>query len=141
MSGRGQSQRPRSSKLKRSSDDSSYSDNITVTDTTPVLAKRQRKESEDSKAAPTMSAVATLVNVPDAVLWVYQQLLPKNPEGIAFLFSPPFSEALEVRAEYLAIKYQINTEDAIEELRRLLAIKAFTVDKDGNKISPTTLSA
>jgi hypothetical protein len=88
-----------------------------------------------------MSAVAMLVNVPDAVLQVYHQLLPKNPEGIAFLFSPPFFEALEVRAGRLAIKYQINIEDAIEELRRLLAIKAFTVDKDGNKISPTPLSA
>jgi hypothetical protein len=141
MSGRSRPQRPRSSKLKRESDDSSYSDNITITDTTPVPAKRQRKESEDSKAAPTMSAVATLVNVPDAVLQVYQQLLPKNPEGIAFLFSPSFFEALEVRAERLAIRYQINIEDAIEELRRLLAIKAFTVDKDGNKISPTPLSA
>ncbi len=67
-------------------------------------------------------------------------MLPKNPEGIAFLFGSPFSEALQVPAERVALEYQITKEDAIEELRRLLVIKAFTVDKDANKISPTPLS-
>jgi hypothetical protein len=67
-------------------------------------------------------------------------MLPENPEGIAFLFGTRFSEALQVPAMRVAIQYQITKEDAIEELRRLLIIKAFTADIDANKISPTPLS-
>jgi hypothetical protein len=131
MSGRRQSQRPR--KLKSELEESS--DNTTL-----VPANHHRKQSEASKAAPTMSVAVTTIGVPNAILQVYQHMLPNNPEGIAFLFDFPFSKALQVTAERVAIQYQITKEDAIEELRRLLVIKAFTVDKDANKISPTPLS-
>jgi hypothetical protein len=87
-----------------------------------------------------MSVPATAINVPDAVLQVYQSMLPQNLEGIAFLFSSRFSEALQVPAQRVAIPYQITEAEAIEELRRLLAIKVFTADEDANKISPTPLS-
>lgn len=87
-----------------------------------------------------MSVAANTIDVPDAILRVYQQMLPKSPEGIEFLFSARFSDALRVPAERVAIEYRITKDDAIEELRRLLVIKAFTADEDATKISPTPLS-
>jgi hypothetical protein len=135
MLSRRQSERPSTLKREREKPP----DNP-ITNTSPVPAKRQRKESKASKTTHTMSVAATAINVPNAILQVYQHMLPKNPEGIAFLFGSPFSEALQVPAERVATEYQITKEDAIEELRRLLVIKAFTVDKDANKISPTPLS-
>jgi hypothetical protein len=112
----------------------------TITDTTPVAAKRQRKESKAAKTAPTMSTTATAINVPDAVLQAYQHMLPKNPEGIAFLFGSRFSDAIQGPSQRVAIISQVSKEEAIEEFRRLLAIKMFTVDEDASKISPTPLS-
>jgi hypothetical protein len=67
-------------------------------------------------------------------------MLPKSPEGRTFLFSPRFSEALQVPAERVAIRYQVTKAQAIEEFRPLIAIKTFTVDEDATKISPTPLS-
>ena len=81
-----------------------------------------------------------MANVPDADLKAYRQMLPNNPEGIDFLFSSRLSEAVQVPAQRVAIQYQITKENVIEELRRLLVIKAFTIDKYATKISPTPLS-
>jgi hypothetical protein len=67
-------------------------------------------------------------------------MLPKTPEGRTFLFSPRFSEGLQLPAERVAIRYQVTKAQAIEEFRRLIAIKTFTVDEDATKISPTPLS-
>ena len=82
--------------------------------------------------------------------------MPDKPRGIQFLFSPAFSSAilvspyylknpktcanLKVTAEHVASTYKITQEEAIEEFRRLLAIKAFTMDENATKISPTPLS-
>jgi hypothetical protein len=141
MSGKRQSQR-HLNKAKREHEESLSTDN--TTDSTPASAKRQRKEPKDSITGPATTALTMSLShttiVPNTVLPVYQHMLPKNPEGIAFLFGTRFSEALQVPAERVAIQYQITKEDAIEELRRLLIIKAFTADVDANKISPTPLS-
>jgi hypothetical protein len=87
-----------------------------------------------------MSAATAAVKVPEALLRVYQHLLPENPKGIEFLYSSPFCKVLEVPANRVAMEFGVARENVIEELRRFLAIKAFTVDKDANKISPTPLS-
>jgi hypothetical protein len=50
-----------------------------------------------------MSVVTTTADVPDAVLKAYQLILPIKHNGIDFLFSLDFSEALEVPAERIAI--------------------------------------
>lgn len=71
---------------------------------------------------------------------VYQQLLPDNPQGAAFLFGPRLLEALEEPLEQLTNQYDLTAETAIEELRRLLAIKTYTADRHATKISPTPLS-
>jgi hypothetical protein len=70
---------------------------------------------------------------------VYQQLLLRSPEGITFLFSTRFSNDLQVAASQLSVDYNVTADQAIEELRRLPAIKAFTEDHNADKISPTTL--
>ncbi|CZR60727.1 uncharacterized protein PAC_10623 [Phialocephala subalpina] len=133
MSGRRKSQR--SSTLKRD-----HEEPIIITDSpTASPAKRQRNESKIPKTTLTISAAAMTTNVPDAVIRVYQQMLPNNSEGIAFLFGSRFSDALRVPAERVAIQYHVTKDDAIEELRRLLVIKAFTADEDATKISPTPL--
>jgi hypothetical protein len=128
-------------KLKRGLDEGP--DNTKNTVTTPVPSKRQREETNSSKtpAAPMMPEANTNLNVPDdAVLKTYQQLLPENPEGITFLFHPQFSEALDAPAQLVATECGITKENAIEELRRLLAIKTFAKDELATKISPTPLS-
>jgi hypothetical protein len=130
MSGKPQYQRPSKDKHEYK-----QSDNMPTTDAALVTAKHQSKE-----AAPTMSVAATTINVPDAILKVYQHMLPNNPEGIAFLFDSAFSKAFQAPAERVATRYRVTKEEAIEEFRRLLVIKAFTVDKEANKISPTPLS-
>lgn len=71
---------------------------------------------------------------------VYDQLLPNNPKAIAFLFSSRFREALEEPLLELTSQYELKVEDAIEELRRFLAIKTYTVDTGATKTSPTPLS-
>jgi len=102
---------------------------------TPSPANRQRTEPKTISTIPN-----TTINVPDAVFRVYQNMLPDNPEGIAFLFSSHLSEAVQVTAARIAIQYNITKEEAIEEFRRLIVIKAFTVDVKATKISPTPLS-
>jgi len=67
-------------------------------------------------------------------------MLPKHADGIAFLFGSAFSEALQAPAERAAVLFQVTEEEAIEEFRRLLAIKTFKVDEDATNISPTPLS-
>ena len=86
-----------------------------------------------------MTEEAPDVDIPDATLQVYQHMLPNNPKGIAFLFNESFSDAPD-NVEDVAIAYHVHKDDAIEELRRLLVIKALTGDEDANEISPTPLS-
>lgn len=100
--------------------------------------KRHHMESKASNSALAMSVAA--LKVPDAILQAYQHMLPGNPKGIAFLFSPRFSEALDVPATRVATEYRTTKEKAIEELRRLLVIKVFMADESAHKISPTPLS-
>lgn len=87
-----------------------------------------------------MSLEAPKSGVPAELLPMYQRILPNNHEGITFLFSEAFSNAISVPAKQVAKQYQITAETAMEEFRRLLAIKAFTGDKYATKISPTPLS-
>ncbi|PMD45493.1 hypothetical protein L207DRAFT_629947 [Hyaloscypha variabilis F] len=122
-------------KIKRENDEITDSDIIDVTHTAP---KRQRKEDNASKTAPMTSDIRG-TSVPDDLLQAYRHLLPKSREGIAFLFSSTFSDALQAPAERAATLHEVTREQAIEELRRLLAIKVFTVDEDATKISPTPL--
>jgi len=122
-------------KIKRERDEMLGDNAIDLTQPTP---KRQRKET-NSKTA-TISSATTRANIPDELREIYQQLLPNSPNGIAFLFSPDFSTALNVPAERAASSYGVTKEQAIEELHRLLALKAFMADHDATKISPTPLS-
>ena len=56
------------------------------------------------------------------------------------MFSKDFAKALNTEASRLAVIYSIPAECVIEEFRRLVLIKAFVVDTDAKKISPTPLS-
>ena len=95
-------------------------------------------EEVNSSSEPIMSAAGPIV--PDAVRQIYQQLLPNNPRGIEFIFSPAFAKALRVPAERASLSYGVTTQQASEELRRLLTIKAFVADEEATKIGPTPLS-
>lgn len=72
-----------------------------------------------------------------AMLRLYQHMLPK---GITFLFSNRFTKSVKEKAQNLAFQFRLSKEEVTEELRRLIAIKAFTADEDGYKIMPTILS-
>ncbi|KUJ11530.1 ubiquitin-domain-containing protein [Mollisia scopiformis] len=87
-----------------------------------------------SVAAMNASPAATVVPP------IYRQIVLNKAEAVAFLFGSRFSDALQVPAERAAMLYRTTGALAIEEFRRLLAIKMFTVDTDADKISPTPLS-
>jgi hypothetical protein len=110
------------------------SDN-TASDTNPSPSKRQHKESNASKTTSTMPSVRSAT-----IKQAYQRMLPDRPQGVSFLFTPRFTRVLQQAAESVAIEYQITKEDALEEFRRMLVIKAFIVDTDATKIGPTPLS-
>lgn len=83
-----------------------------------------------------MSSESIPLDIPS----VYKQILPDQPTGITFLFGSRFLQAVDSFAQEIAPKYSINVNTAIEELRRLLVIKTYTVDTLGTKIFPTPLS-
>lgn len=114
------------------------SEELTTTVTLPFPLKRQRMEAPETDLM--ISDTPATIDMHGNDLQAYQHMLPKSPAGRAFLFSPRFSEALQMPAERVAIKYQVTKAKAIEEFRRLIAIKTFTVDADATKISPTPLS-
>lgn len=75
-------------------------------------------------------------SVPEAARAVYNHLLHHKPaEAIGFLFSQRLSSALEV-----TVRDHVSPTASVEELRRLLAIKAFMGDTDGIKLEPTLFS-
>ena len=118
--------RPSSSgRIKREREQSS--DLYSIDDDALVPAKRQREQYTD-------------VKVPEDLRSIYEQLLPKPESGIKFLFDPTFASTLKSTASRLAAEYRIKEDEAIEEVRRLFAMKAFTSDEKASKISPTPLS-
>jgi len=101
-----------------------------------MALKRESEESVNNNA-PKRICPASEPSFPHTA---YNVLLSGHPEGIAFLFSPRFSNALYGSAGRLAVEYNITSDQAIEELRRLLAIKVSAEDNNAEKISPTPLS-
>lgn len=94
--------------------------------------------------APSISDTATvydaaLDDLPAAVVQVYRNA-QLSADAIAFLFSSEFSVAFQDVVEEIGRVYRVSREQAIEEFRRLLAIKTFTFDVNATKISPTPLS-
>ncbi|CZT43291.1 uncharacterized protein RSE6_03302 [Rhynchosporium secalis] len=72
---------------------------------------------------------------------IYHDMLSSNAAAVVFLFSLAFTLPLQlmIEAEDLDSKFGLGVEEMIEEFRRFLAIKLFTVDKNATKISPTPL--
>ncbi|KAF2651102.1 hypothetical protein K491DRAFT_682473 [Lophiostoma macrostomum CBS 122681] len=87
-----------------------------------------------SRTPRTVHSVSCHTVIPSVSHRVYLDILPKD--AVTFLFSTYFSKALSGEA---ANVYGVSSNDAIEEFRRLLAIKAFTVDVNADKISPTPI--
>lgn len=75
----------------------------------------------------------------DSVVRRYQNI-QLSADAIDFIFEPRFSDSLRVTAERAAKTYNVTPSEAIEEFRRLLAIKTLVFDIDAVKISPTPLS-
>jgi len=70
---------------------------------------------------------------------MYTKLLPST--AISFLFSDRFHHALKTAAEKIAKTYNTKTaEDVIEEFRRMIALKVFVCDTNGEKMKPTEMS-
>lgn len=68
----------------------------------------------------------------------YKDLLSRD--AVVFIFSKSFHDALRDKANNCPRIHGVSAEKAIEEFRRLLAIKTWTVDFDATKISPTPIS-
>ncbi|KAK7179656.1 ubiquitin-like protein 1 [Paraphaeosphaeria sporulosa] len=67
----------------------------------------------------------------------YKDML--SPDAVVFIFSKSFHDALREKANNCPRKHGVSAEKAIEEFRRLIAIKSWTVDVDAAKISPTPI--
>ena len=110
----------------------------------PVRVKRELQDravidlSDDPQEPAKISC--TMPNIPAPLLQIYQQMLPSNPAAIKYLYSSDFAEALDETAFNIAAECRITKEQALEEFRRFIAIKMFTVDDDATKISPTPIS-
>ncbi|RDW60196.1 hypothetical protein BP5796_11802 [Coleophoma crateriformis] len=100
-------------------------------------AKRQRTSSD----ASTADVMEDLKLTNAMIHPVYKTLLAHAPNGINFLFSTQLYDMLKGTAsqDHIARIYNVTIERAVEELRRLLAIKTFMRDYDADKISPTPL--
>ncbi|KAL2069424.1 hypothetical protein VTL71DRAFT_14103 [Oculimacula yallundae] len=72
---------------------------------------------------------------------IYNSMLSNNPAAVKFLFSASFTAPLGsvLESADLSRKYDLQVSKLVQEFRRLLAIKLFTVDEDATKISPTPL--
>lgn len=93
----------------------------------------------DSSGSDNNDISAILATVPNDVYRTYRRLrVPR--EGIAFLFAPRFSDVLYGAAARVTRAYNTYPVKAIEEFRRLLALKVLTRDYRATKISPTPLS-
>ncbi|KAH7346274.1 hypothetical protein BKA65DRAFT_551195 [Rhexocercosporidium sp. MPI-PUGE-AT-0058] len=75
----------------------------------------------------------------DDDLQIYQSMLPYNPEAITFLFSPAFTAPLKAVTKSLSDTSYLPRNVILEEFRRFVAIKLFTVDTEATKTSPTPL--
>lgn len=85
ISSRRQSHKPSNIKSEREES----SDNITMADIPPGPAKCQheRNEFKTPKTAPTMLVAATAINFRNAVLGVYQHMLPKKTPTVSHFSS------------------------------------------------------
>jgi hypothetical protein len=88
-----------------------------------MSAKRKRSDSNPSPSLADLRSVHP----------VYQKLLPQAPNGVAFLFSDRFTNTLKGIASKASDDYSVTAECALEEFRRLLAIKAFMSDHEAEK--------
>lgn len=69
----------------------------------------------------------------------FHQLITDSPQIIAFLYGRHFTTTLKETAENAAEDYGVTPDQAVEEFRRLLALKIFSNDSDGRKIGATPL--
>ncbi|KAL5385215.1 hypothetical protein PMIN02_008943 [Paraphaeosphaeria minitans] len=67
----------------------------------------------------------------------YKDMLSRD--AIVFIFSEAFHDALRDKANDCPRKHGVSAAKAIEEFRRLIAIKTWAVDIDATKISPTPI--
>lgn len=88
-----------------------------------------------SKAASTAKTADLQVEMAKWDKAVIQDLA-----GVEFLFSSRFADTLQKTAQVLALTYRITADEALDEFRRLLAIKVLTEDMDAQVVTPTTLS-
>lgn len=103
-----------------------------------MAAPNLATSSQNNLQAQTMASSA--VNVPTALLEVYEYLLPNNSKAICFVFGSRLSDVLQAPAEHVATVYSVTKEDAVEEFKRLMAIKTYMVDDQSDNLSPTPLS-
>lgn len=70
----------------------------------------------------------------------FHALLPEQPKALELLFGCHLFDTLKETAQETTRGYRSSVEDAVEEYRRLIAIKAYVVDTNATKINPTPLS-
>lgn len=72
---------------------------------------------------------------------VFNGLMPNNPQAMAFLHSPRFTNAMKKAATTTnaTLTFNVTPNQAVEELRRFLALKVFIHDERANKLDPTKL--
>lgn len=69
----------------------------------------------------------------------FHRLITNSPQSIAFLYGSRFTNAMKEAASNAAVLFNVTAAQAIEELRRLLALKVFARDDQGRKIGATPL--
>lgn len=143
MSGRRQPHR--SAKRKREPEEEDEGESSQLPDNENEIApgaKRPRTNPQASVPVPVPQIVTDNTSKKEfaRISSHYRKILPGKPKGVAFLFSPYFWETLLDSAVKAASEYMVTWEEAIEEFRRLIAIKTISQDQYATIISPTPLS-
>lgn len=99
-----------------------------------------KRERSESVASSTLADVELLM-VETRAHHAFNKLMSNSPEGVAFLHGPRFSNAMKEAAiaTNAAVTFNITADQAVEELRRFLALKVFLQDDKAEKLAPSSL--
>ncbi|CAG8948921.1 hypothetical protein HYFRA_00002048 [Hymenoscyphus fraxineus] len=104
------------------------------------MPTKRKRSNSDIASTPTLDHIPE-VEDHGGIHASFRDLMPNSPQTIAFLHGPRFSDAMNEAATAINTTGTMNVTpaQAVEELRRFLALKVFIHDDKAEKLSPTPI--
>ncbi|CAG8975316.1 hypothetical protein HYALB_00010559 [Hymenoscyphus albidus] len=104
------------------------------------MPTKRKRSGSDVASTPTLNHIPE-VEDHGGIHASFRDLMPNSPQTIAFLHGPRFSDAMNEAATAINTtgSFNVTPAQAVEELRRFLALKVFIHDDKAEKLSPTPL--